>query len=433
MPDIVLDYHRLKTPIDHLDFSVTRTKLEYPTVDVSFAYLASINKVKYSSFSTSGYIVLTGDTFTDKAVWAATQVNALAIILGRYQDYRNAYYSQYNPAANKADHTLVRLSAGTATTIATEAIDIDNKGRGLAISCSGSTIKSLRYEMLSAIDPLDLPAPSATISATDTTFASGLFGFRFLRETNAHGGTESGSVWLKAPLTPLPQAQTILELDIEGNGKDEPFMPSMSKNLVEISSLTGLPDFLYLESKKYQILRKKGFTDEEIQLLLGYVPQHQVDLNAVTWGAFEFHPDKSSTVIVIITGDNLYSPGAIERQKARAKRVFRAPRDYGEVVKLYKQLSKDYPHWLAGKDNFAYQALGLEVFELFQNVDFYYGELVEHRTHYDQIKQVPEHELWHRLDELENSLQRISGLAGVLAGERVDHMGKVKEIKKRGW
>ena len=433
MPDIVLDYHRLKTPIDHLDFSVTRTKLEYSTVDVSFAYLASINKVKYSSFSTSGYIVLTGDTFTDKAVWAATQVNALAIILGRYQDYRNAYYSQYNPAANKADHTLVRLSAGTATTIATEAIDIDNKGRGLAISCSGSTIKSLRYEMLSAIDPLALPAPSATISATDTTFASGSFGFRFLREINAHGGTESGSVWLKAPLTPLPQAQAILEFDVEGDGKEDPFRPSLSKNLVEISSLTSLPDFLYLESKKYQILRNRGFTDEEIQLLLGYIPQHQVDVDAVTWGTFEFRPDKATTVIVIVTGDNLYNSGAIERQKAKAKRVFKAPKDYKDAVALYRRLNREYRHWLAGKDNFAYQTLGWELLDLFQNVDFYYGELVEHRTHYEQMRQIHEHVLWHRLDELEKSLQHISGLTGVLASERSDHLVKVKEIKKRGW
>jgi hypothetical protein len=287
--------------------------------------------------------------------------------------------------------------------------------------------------MLSAIDPLALPAPSATISATDTTFASGLYGFRFLRETNAHGGTESGSAWLKAPLTPLPQAQTILEFDIEGNGKEEPFKPSLSKNLVEISTLTGLPDFLYLESKKYQILRNRGFTDEEMQLLLGYIPQHQVDLNAVTWGTFEFRPDRATTVIVAVTGDNLYSPGAVERQKTKAKRVFKAPKDYGDAVALYKRLNREHQYWLAGKDNFAYQMLGWELLDLFQNVDFYYGELVEHRTHYEQMRQIPEHVLRHRLDELEKSLQHISGLAGVLANERDDHMGKVKEIKKRGW
>jgi len=39
MPDIVLNNHRLKTPIDHPDFSITRAKLEYPTVGVSFASL----------------------------------------------------------------------------------------------------------------------------------------------------------------------------------------------------------------------------------------------------------------------------------------------------------------------------------------------------------------------------------------------------------
>ncbi len=429
MPDIVLDYHRLKTPIDHPDLSITRGKLEYPTVNVSFAYLAVINKVRYGGFSTSGYVVLTSDRFTDRAVWVATQVNAFAIVVGRYQDFRNTYYSQYNPAANRADHVLIRLSGGAVATIATEAIDIDNRGRGLAISCSGSAIKSLRYEMTTATDPLNLPNPSGTISATDTTFTTGHYGFRFLREVAAHGGTESGSAWLKAPLTPLARAQAVLELDVEGDGRDDPYRPSLSKKLVDIDSLTGLPDFLYIESKKYRIFRNRGFTDEEIQMLLGYIPQHQIDLDAVTWGAFEFRPDRAPTVVVTVVGDAY----AVARQKSKARGVFKAPKDYGNAVALYKRLSKEHSYWLAGKDNFAYQVLGWEVFDWFQNVDFYYGELVEHRTHYDQIKQVPEHVLWRRLDELETSLQRISGLAGALAGERNDHLNKVKEIKKRGW
>jgi hypothetical protein len=440
MPDIVLDYHRLKTPIDHpdasvtttkiADLTVTRAKLEYPTVDVSFSYLSAINKTKYSAYLSYSYVVLTKDAFSDKAVWQATQVNTIPMCHGRHQDYRNFYHNHYNPGAATMDHELIKTVGASQTRLGYESIDINNTGRGLAISCSGSTIKGLRYEFTTPIDPLNLPTPNGTISATDTAFSSGLFGFRPLRESNPHGGSESGSAWLKAPLTPLPPAQAVIEVDFEGNGKpDEPYSPSLSKNLIKITSLTGLPDYLYQEAKKYQILINKGLTEDEIKLIFGYIPQHQVDLDAVTWGAFEFHPEKTSSVVVIVTGDNPYRQGAIERLKAKAKRVFKPPKNYSEAVDLYKELVKDYPHWLAGKDNFAYQTLGLEVFDLFQNVDFYHGELIEHKTHYNQLKQVPDWEIENRLNELIDKLSKET----VLTDERDKHIAKSKEILKKGW
>jgi hypothetical protein len=449
VPDIVLDYHRLKTPIDHPDLSVTtakiadyaittakiadgnvtRAKLEYPTADVSFAYLASINKVKYVSRYTWSYLVVTRDSFNDKAMWVAVQVYEYADVVGRVVDYQNYYISETYIGGSASDHLLRKIVNGTQTTLATEAVDLDYKGRGLAISCSGSTIKSLRYEMTSPIDPLALPTPNATISATDTSFASGLFGFRPLRESYPHGGSESGSAWLKNPLTPLPSAQLILEVDIEGDGRDTPYTPSLSKNLVEIMSLSGLPGFLYQEAKKYQVLKAKGFTDEEMKLVFGYIPQHQVDLDSVTWGAFEFHPGKASTVVITVVGDNPYRPGAIGRQKARAKRVLGVPKDYSDAVALYNTLKKDYPHWLAGKDNFAYQVLGWEVLDWFQSADFYYGELLEHKTHYSQLKQVPDWEIGGRLNELVDKLSKVA----ILTDERDKHISKVKEILKKGW
>jgi hypothetical protein len=283
-------------------------------------------------------------------------------------------------------------------------------------SLSGSTLKGYRE---------DMTTPKITV--TDTTFASGKFGHGGAMDSNPNPTIVAGR--LLSPSSSLPSAQTILEMDIEGNGRDTPYAPSLSKNLVEVSSLTGLPDFLYQEAKKYSTLRAKDFTDEEIQLLLGYIPQHQVDLDAVTWGAFEFYPDKASTVIITIIGDNPYQSGAIERQKSKAKRVFTPPKDYNEAIELYNQLKNDYPHWLAGKDNFAYQVLGWEELDLFQNADFYYGELIEHKTHYNQLKQVPDWEIRNRLNELLDRLSKVN----VLTEERDKHINKVKEILKKGW
>jgi len=434
MPDIVLDYHRLKTPIDHPDQSVTRSKLEVPTSNVNFAYLACINKVRGCAWINSSYFVLADWVFTDKSIFAFEQVNQVASITGRLSDYNHLYRHGFDPNGNTSDHYIDLWNGTTSGTIlATEAIDIDNTGRGGRLSISGSAIKGMRYELQTPTHALSLPSPNATISATDTTLASGYYGARMLRHASNHSGTDPASAWLLNPASTLPPALAIIETEIiKGIDEEEPTRPELSKSLVDIGAL-DLPLHLRIEAKKYEMLVKKGFTEEEMRLLLGYVPQHQVDLDAVTWGSFEFHPDKASTVIVVITGDNPYSPGAVERQKTKAKRAFRAPKNYEESVELYKQLNRDYPHWLAGKDNFVYQTIGLELFDLFQNVDFYYGELVEHRTHYNQLKQVHELELWHRLDSLEDMLQRMSGLAGVLANERDKHINKVRDIKKLGW
>jgi hypothetical protein len=422
----------MKIKVEIPDRSVTRDKLEYPTEDVSFSYLASINKVLYVAQNWWGYNVVTRDVFADKVVFAVVQVNRYSGAIGRNQDYVNTYYSEYNPPASTADHYINRLKAGTTATLATEAIDINTEGRGLMISCSGSVIKSLRFNLPIATDPLALPTPNATISATDTTFASGHFGFKQLHIDYPHGGSESGSVWLKAPVTPLPPALAVLEVEIEGSGAPEdPYRPSLSQNLVEIQSLTGLPEFLYREAKKYEILKNKGFTDEEMRLLLGSIPQYQVDLNSVTWGAFEFS-EKSPTNIIIITGDNPYQQGAIHKQTELAKnknlKVLSPPQNYGEAVAQFNQHRRDYP-WLAGKDSYAYQVLGLEELDLFQNVDFYFGELVEHRTHYDQLKRVPDWELWRRLEVLEERLSKVE----VLTEERDKHLEKLKTIKRLGW
>jgi hypothetical protein len=433
MPEFALDYHRRKVPIDHPDLSVTRGKLEYPTVDVCFSYLSAINKVKYVSYRVYSYGLITFDTFTDKAIWQAVQVNQYPIGLARLQDKDNCYCSQYDPTAYTSDHALVKIVGGTSSYIATESIDIDYSGRGLGTSCSGSTIKSLRYELPSPINPLALPTANATISATDTAFASGYIGFLHLRYTYPHGGASVGSAWLKAPLTLLPQAQSILEVDIEGSGKPEDtFRPSLSKNLIEVSTDLNILDFLLMEKKRYDMLKVKGFTDDEIKLLLGYIPQHQVDVNSVTWGAFEFS-EKSPTNIIMVYGDNPYNSGAIQRQidyaKSRNLRVFTPPKDYNDAVSLYNRLKGDFKHWLAGKDNFAYQVLGWEVLDWLQNVDLYYGELIEHKTHYDQLKSVPDWELRNRFNELKDKLSRVN----VLIDERDKHLGKLNEILKRGW
>jgi hypothetical protein len=64
-----------------------------------------------------------------------------------------------------------------------------------------------------------------------------------------------------------------------------------------------------------------------------------------------------------------------------------------------------------------------------QNVDFYYGELIEHRVHYSQLKQVGDDEIYRRIGELIDGLSKAEGLNE----ERLMHIEKAKEVLKRGW
>jgi hypothetical protein len=397
---------------------LARSQLEYPTVDVTLVYLSAIGKIKHWAYYMSRHMsgVTTVDSFTDKAVEGILTDGEFSMLC-RFVDANNTYcVSESTPNAT-SDYYISKCIAGTVTDIAYEAVDLTAKQIYVKLSVSGSTLKAYRDDMT-----------TSRITTTDTSLASGYFGVTLNRVDYPGGPGING--YLRAPSSSIPPSLAVIELPIEGSGKaDDSFRPSASKRLAEVSTLTGLSESLYLEAKKYSILKAKGFTDEEIKVLFGYIPQHQVDLDSVTWGAFEFHPEKDSSVIVVITGDNPYQSGAIERQKSKAKRVFTPPKDYDEAVSLYNTLVKDYPNWLAGKDNFAYQCLGLEVFDYLQNVDFYYGELIEHKTHYNQIKQVTDWEMRNRLNELMSKLNKVT----VLVEERDKHISKLKEIMSKGW
>jgi len=421
IPD--LDASKITTGVFSLDRipTITRAKLEYPTVDVSLTYLSGINKTveirPYTAY-TEYYGVVTSDSFTDKAVQGFQKDGSG--LLGRSVDQNNTYWVWIDTTYANQDHYIGRLYGGSFTRLAYGAVDLPSHHVWLIkFSISGSTLKAYRE---------DMTTPKMTV--TDTYIASGRYGS--WSQTASHSYPNL-AVKLLAPSSPSPPALAVVEIDVEGSGNsDDPFRPNLASNLIEIDPTLDVPDFLKLEKKRYDVLKNKGFTNEEIKLLLGYIPQHQIDLNAVTWGAFELSKD-SPTNIITIQSDNPYQSGAVLRQvefiERKGLRKFNPPRDFREAVELFNTLKRDHPHWLAGKDNFAYQVFGFEIFEDFQNVDFYYGEFLEHQTHYNQLKQVPDFEIENRLVVLEDKLSR----ANVLIEERDKHLNKLKEIEKKGW
>lgn len=415
--------------------TITRDKLEYPTEDVSFAYLAAIDKLQYSSQGGNAVIIVTLDSFADKAIEAGVNPRDYPHCIARHSNKDNHYLNLLAVELSTADHVLLKRSAGTGTNLATESVDIDTTGEVLCLSCSGSAIKSLRYIFGSPTQSIANVTPTATISATDTDHASGKFGVRPIRDIYSHGYCDTTTARLIAPQTKLPQPLAIVEYEITGDGSDEnPIRPVMPEELVEITKLT-LPleeQFLLEEAKKYELLKSKGFTDEEIRTLLGYVPQHQVNVLAVTWGAFDHKPEHNTMLITIISG-NPYTGekailGQIEHAKSKNLKVLKPPRDYSEAVEQYRQLRKDFPEWTAGKDNYAYQTLGHEDFEKFQVADTYHGNIIE-GIKPDAYKNVPDWEMRRTLAMWKERLRRVT----IVKSEAEKHLKKLEEVEKIGW
>ena len=401
---------------------IKRSQLEYPTEDVSFAYLVAIGKVTAggATWLQVAAVPVTSDAFTDKAVSAVIQNYTTPCCYGRYSDPSNYYACGIYIGATTADFIIEIDNAGTLSSLAAEAVDLDTSCfQEVKLEISGSTINAYR----SPQNALGLPATPNT-SATDTTFASGSFGFNAQSSGSYSQGGGELTAMLLAPGTQLQTAQRIVEVEV----KDE--SPVFKQELVEINQLINVPDFLKQGVKRYEILKAKGFRDEEIEAVFGEIPQHQVDLSAVTWGSFDYKGEP--TMLIAITGDNPYKHGAILRQEEYAKsknlKVYKPPKDYAEAVEQYRMLKKDFPHWMAGKDNYAYQTLGWEELNYLQVADTYYGNIVD-GIKPNAYKNGPD---WEMRNELERWLKRLEHITA-LPDERDKHIKKLKEVEKKGW
>ena len=384
MTEIVIEAHRRKIPIDHPDRSITREKLEYPTEDVSFAYLHAIGKLTPSVTYRYGYAgIATVDAFTDKAISCIMETgewdilnNALNARIANPSTFDNLYACGFDTSESTADFRIDKIVNGTATHLAHEAVDLGNGyPYWVTFSVVGSTLKGWRQKVR------DLTV-SATVSVTDTDLASGHFGV---------GGVRQSYAELLAPASPLPKALAIIECNVVGSGNlEDPIRPNLAQDL----------------------------RDEK-------------DLLSVTWGAFD-HKKEHSTILIIVTGENSYTGEKaileqIEQAKSKNLKVLKPPRDYKEAVEQYRMLKKDFPEWLAGKENYTYQC-GFDI-EPLAIADFYYGELIEHKTHYKQLKRVPDWEMRKTLSMWKERLKKVSALVE----ERDKHLKKLEKVEKIGW
>jgi len=363
---------------------ITRSKLEYPTEDVTFAYLAAINKTELVEVYYSA-LVATVDEFTDKAIQNVATGDAVMLAYGRYNGSDDSYYHQHAPTLSTADHRLIKLVGGSESVLASESVDLnDAYGYLYKLSISGSTLKGYRSDMT-----------TEKISATDTSFASGKWGVGTTYNTR-YGSTGSFGAKLLAPSSPLTKPKGIVECEITGSGTSEdPFRPNLKQELSKHDKFGN------------------------------------IDKLSITWGAFDHKPEHN-TMLICITGGNAYTGDkAIEKQIEHAKRknlkVVKPPRDYHEACRVYSELRKEFD-FIAGKDNFAYMTLGHEDFEAMQAADTYYGRIIDMGDK-KAYKNVPEFEMRRTLAMWKERLKR----AKVMKSEANKHIEKIEKVERVGW
>jgi len=208
--------HKTVIPIDHPDESVTRTKLEYPTVDVTIGYLIAINKLELNY--RYGYpIITTIDSWADRRLEGVASGGSYWMDGGfylRFVDDKNWYFNRlYIPDAS-SDNAILKCVAGTETRLAYEPVDLtDHRANSLAFETIGTTLNNYRGT--------DALPTTVTVSATDTTFASGKAGICNIRPAES-------AVWLKLPASRMPRVIAYFEVPITGTGKPyDPFTAQM--------------------------------------------------------------------------------------------------------------------------------------------------------------------------------------------------------------
>ena len=382
MPQIVSGIWGKVRTDDILDRAVTRAKLEYPTEDVSFAYLAVINKIKVDS-SAIGYTggVVTDDSFTDKAVQCIA-VATLSKQLGRFVDGDNSYIQTQYTGESTADHNISKRVSGTNTTLATESVDLNSWEAYLyKFAISGSTLSSYRNDM-----------STAKITTTDTDLTSGSFGYRW--NGNQIAGPLELTVKLVAPSSPLPKPLAVVEVPVIGKGTEEdPIRPQLPQDLRD-------PKELGLNLNKPQI-----------------------NLKSVTWGAIDYKGGNTMIIAIYKHGADYLDPNRFEEVVKMAQNKFKVPNSVQEAEQLHKELRKANPDMIAGKHTVAYHLLGDENIEPCSVADFYHGNMIED----NKIKGVPEWELRRTLLRWKDRLEK----ARINAELKEKHMKKLEECLKR--
>jgi len=179
---------------------------------------------------------------------------------------------------------------GFETLMASEAVDLEDRVSQLTkLQVVGTTIKGFRG---------DLTTPKTTV--TDTAHARGRWGFEWWGgDTGAgYGGATipPSSIKFVATASPDPEVLRYFEAPVVGSGKPgDPFRIELAEEIAWEWSLNPAL------KRKYNILRRRGFTEVEILDLFPAIQMCRVNRLALTYSAFiKTDPAKPREYIAIV-------------------------------------------------------------------------------------------------------------------------------------
>jgi len=229
--------HELSDTTIHLGY-LLRTQLEYPTVDVFFAYLASINKTTIVKTGYGGGII-TIDSFADRAI-EGLNLGYRITLYGRHIDANNFYGGfRYVPAPTE-DLYIAKMVAGTWTVLGVDAIDIGYEPRLLKFSCSGTTLSLYMDDSL-------------RVSVTDPDITEGRFGgLTYCFEQSPEGYGESLTFRLLSPSSSITRrVLAYFEVPLKGTGKEnDPFKPALPELIKDNRNILAIPYSSIIPTRK---------------------------------------------------------------------------------------------------------------------------------------------------------------------------------------
>jgi len=147
-------------------------------------------------------------------------------LFGRWVDVANTYVCKLDRVAATEDFRLAKIVARATTILAAEAVDFATESTHLVkFEVVGTELRGYRE---------DLTAP--VITATDTEFASGLWGLRVVGSFDSPRPSVHGadSLTLALPSSKPPKTLAYFEVPVVGSGTEgDPFRPRMPEDVVE--------------------------------------------------------------------------------------------------------------------------------------------------------------------------------------------------------
>jgi len=369
MPELQFYTHKRSIPIDHLDDSITSSKLRYapnPFLLDSpwfiYYYASQLQVFHHENPWHNHTVHITKNKYTDLG-FIVIMTGTRRIYIRTTAPIDSTVLEGYTFECN----FLTRYIRNNPSSIARWTVSHCNYHLLSGCSVSGSSFKII----LGWLDVSNYKNATAVATATDTTFSSGYFGPSHVRNYDQHYLL---TAWFVPPFSKAPSALAVLETE-------NLHLYQRLKRIDEIDS-SLLPDWLVRDYYLYKRLVNKGYSKEEIESIWrnrGIQKQiiEEIDMVQVNWGAVDVRPQQYYGFVALF-GSNPYNPNAVLEQieYARSKNLaVYKPRDYS-YTDFYRR-EKERRDWLITENEFAYQLFGREDLELRAVADFYWREVVE--------------------------------------------------------